>query len=146
MNWTEEEFNEYLNSHKKAPVSAVKNKTSKLSAKQNKYHADNPTKYGKRWDSKKELAYYENLLLLQKAGEIIEIELQPSFLLQKAFKRNGKTERAIRYNADFKVTYTDGHVEIVDVKASPKFKTDVYRIKRKLLLYKYPHLEFKEVC
>lgn len=145
MSWTEEEFNEYLNSHKKAPTSVVKNKVSKLSTKQNKYHADNPTKYGKRWDSKKELAYYENLLLLQKAGEIKEIELQPSFLLQEAFKRNGKTERAIRYNADFKVTYSDGHIEIIDVKASTKFKTEVYRIKRKLFLYRYPEIIFKEV-
>ena len=44
--------------------------------------------------------------------------------------------------ADFVVTYSDGHVEVIDVKG---VRTDVYKLKRKMLLFKYPDLIFREV-
>lgn len=39
-----------------------------------------------------------------------------------------------KYIADFKVTYADGRVEIVDVKG---VRTDVYRLKKKLVEAQY---------
>lgn len=108
----------------------------------NKYQAEKAFLNGIKFDSKKECNYYAELLLLKKAGEVVKIELQPKFELQPRFEHDGKKEKPIIYRADFKVTYADGHIEIVDTKG---FKTDVYGIKRKMLLYRYPNIFFKEV-
>ena len=113
-----------------------------LQTKVEKYNRKKAKLDGTMFDSTKERDYYAELLLLKHAGEIRKIELQPQFLLQPAFVNSqGKKERAIIYKADFKVTYSDGHVEIVDTKG---FKTRDYRIKRKMLLFKYPDINFKE--
>jgi hypothetical protein len=61
--------------------------------------------------------------------------LQPRFLLQEAFKKNGVTHRKIEYLADFKVNNMDGSVQIVDEKGA---LTEVLKIKRKLFEKKYP--------
>lgn len=97
---------------------------------------------GIEFDSQKEADYYAELKLLQKAGEIKEIELQPKFELLPGFKKNGRTFRAITYTADFKVTYADGHVEIIDVKG---IKTEVFKLKRKIFEFQYPDLTLKIV-
>lgn len=72
------------------------------------------------FDSKKEAAYYNTLKLLKRAGEVIQIDLQPEFEymmscsnLLISFERY---EKKYKYIADFRVTYKDGHVEIIDVK------------------------------
>ena len=44
---------------------------------------------------------YKELKLLERAGEISNLKLQPRFLLQDSFKKNGKTYRKIEYVADF---------------------------------------------
>lgn len=107
-----------------------------------KYYNHKTTLDGIVFDSGREANYYAELKLLQKAGEVVSIDLQPKFELQPGFERNGKKERPITYKADFKVSYSDGHIEIIDTKG---FKTDVYGIKRKMLLYRYPNITFKEV-
>lgn len=53
------------------------------------------------FDSIAESKRYKELALLQRAGEIQNLELQPRFLLQESFKKNGKTYRRIDYIADF---------------------------------------------
>lgn len=53
------------------------------------------------FDSIAESKRYKELALLQRAGEIQNLELQPRFLLQESFKKNGKTYRKIEYIADF---------------------------------------------
>ena len=53
------------------------------------------------FDSIAESKRYKELALLQKAGKIQNLELQPKFLLQESFKKNGKTYRKIEYIADF---------------------------------------------
>lgn len=53
------------------------------------------------FDSIAESKRYKELKLLERAGEISELELQPKFLLQEGFKKNGKTYRKIEYIADF---------------------------------------------
>ena len=97
---------------------------------------------GIEFDSQKEANYYAKLKLLQRAGEVKEIELQPEFELLPRFKKNGKTYRPIKYIADFKVTYSDGRVEIVDVKGH---KTEVFRLKEKMFEYQYPEYRLKIV-
>lgn len=97
---------------------------------------------GIAFDSKKEAAYYEDLLWRQRTGAVKSIELQPEFVLQPGYKREGKKIRPIIYKADFKVTEAGGHVYYVDTKG---MKTPVYLLKKKMLLYRYPDIDFREV-
>ena len=53
------------------------------------------------FDSIAESKRYKELALLERTGEISNLELQPHFLLQEGFKKNGKTHRKIEYIADF---------------------------------------------
>lgn len=109
----------------------------------NKYNAVKTTTGGITFDSKAEANYYNELLMLKKAGIVKSIILQKDFTLQEAYtKENGERVRAIRYRADFEVQYTDGHTEVVDVKGK---RTKEYIMKKKLLLTKYPEIDFKEV-
>ena len=83
-----------------------------------------------------------NQKVSEKQKEIKDFELQVPFVLQPSFKRNGKTERAIKYIADFVVHYPDGHKQVVDTKG---MRTEMFKLKRKMLLYKYPDIDFLEV-
>lgn len=117
----------------------------KLTAEASKYLSKKTTVDNIVFDSQKEAAYYSELKLLQRVGVVDRFELQPEFVLQEGFTREGKTYRPIKYRADFKVYYPDGRIEIIDVKPSKSFKTKEYRIKKKLLLFKFPDIQFKEV-
>ena len=57
---------------------------------------------GIKFDSGAEAGRYKELRLMEKAGAIKDLILQPEFLLQDKFKHKGKTERAVKYIADFK--------------------------------------------
>ena len=91
------------------------------------------------FDSIEESRRYKELKLLLRAGKISNLELQPHFLLQDSFKKNGKTYRKIEYIADFK--YIENEKTIVeDVKG---IQTDVFKLKHKLFEKKYPELELR---
>jgi len=92
------------------------------------------------FDSKMEARYYRVLMDLILAGVVERFEMQVPFLLQEAFKKNGKHYRAINYIADFLVVYADGRIEVVDVKGQ---KTETFKLKHKLFEYKYPHFNLK---
>lgn len=91
------------------------------------------------FDSAKEAQRYRELTLLERAGEISNLELQPRFLLQDSFKKNGKTYRKIEYIADFKYI-ENGKTIVEDVKG---LQTEVFKIKHKLFEKKYPDMELK---
>ena len=91
------------------------------------------------FDSIAESRRYKELALLEKAGEISELTLQPKFLLQESFKKNGKTYRKIEYIADF-MYKEKGKIVIEDVKGK---ETEVFKLKRKLFEYRYPDFELK---
>ena len=91
------------------------------------------------FDSIAESRRYKELALLEKAGEISNLELQPRFLLQESFKKNGKTYRKIEYVADFQYE-ENGKVIVEDVKG---IQTDVFKLKHKLFEKKYPELELR---
>ena len=98
---------------------------------------------GHFFDSKKEAKRYTQLKLLERAGKIEHLALQPEFELIPAFEKNGRKYRRRIYKADF--SYFDveqGKNVIEDVKG---FKTDFYRLKKTLFEYKYPDLEIIEV-
>ena len=114
----------------------------KKQPKTNKYNAKRTTIDGITFASKFEAEYYSELLLRQKAGEIKSFTCQKVFVLQDGFRYEGKRYSAIKYYADFVVTYPDGREEVIDTKGH---KTQLYNIKKKLLLAKYPDIKFKEV-
>lgn len=96
-----------------------------------------------KFDSKKEKAFFTGSLYpLLKTRFIKDLELQPVFELQPKYKKDGKTIRAIKYIADFKVTYADGDVRIYDVKG---MRTEIFKLKSKLFHFKYPELTIEEV-
>ena len=108
----------------------------------NKY---NNTKYN-GYDSKKE--YYRNneLKLLQRAGEITSLQEQVTYELVPSQWEvvDGKkrcVEHAVKYIADFQYTDKAGNTVVEDTKG---FKTEVYRIKKKLMLYVHG-IKIKEV-
>lgn len=112
----------------------------------NKFHSKKITVDGRTFDSKREYRRYCELALLEKAGQIQNLELQKVFELIPAqyetFERYGKKgnrlkdgsrciEKACVYKADF--CYTENGVLVVE--DTKGFKTKDYIIKRKLMLY-----------
>lgn len=114
--------------------------SSEKTKKTTKYKATKVTIDEIVFDSKAEGKYYEELKRQKEKGIIQNFSLQPTFLLQEAFKKNGKSFRKIEYRADFKIFYPSGEVEIIDVKGmvTPEFK-----IKQKMFEYKYPDISLK---
>ena len=106
----------------------------------NKYNNKKTIVDGIKFDSEMESHYYLYLKHLKEIGEVVDFVLQPTYLLQEGFILNGKRIRAITYKADFKVIYKDGHEEVIDVKGK---LTEEFKIKRKMLLYKYRDITFK---
>jgi hypothetical protein len=106
-----------------------------------KYHSRKTIIDNITFDSKREADYYGELKLRKRAGDILDFELQPEFVLQNGFRRDGKAIRAIKYRADFKVVHKDFSVEIVDVKG---YLTKEYALKKKMLLAKFPDIRFTE--
>ena len=114
--------------------------------KKNKYKNKKVTVNGKVFDSKKEAKRYFELIKLEQAGLIKDLETQKKFLLLDSFKKNGKTYKQISYYADFVYFDVYSNKTIVeDVKASKYFTTDVYKLKKKLFEFRYPNLTIKEV-
>lgn len=101
---------------------------------------------GIKFDSKKEANHYCTLKMMMRAQGpdcVVDIELQPRFELIPAFTdRNGKKHRKIEYVADFRVFYADGREEVEDVKGH---LTDIYKLKKKMFIFKYPDVIFKEI-
>ena len=93
------------------------------------------------FDSIREGKRYKELALLEKANKIKNLQLQPRFLLQESFRKNGKTHRKIEYIADF-MYEENGKTIVEDVKGK---KTEVYKLKKKLFEYRYKDLEIKEI-
>lgn len=111
--------------------------------KESKYKAKKITYDGITFDSIKECGRYKQLKWREKAKEIINLELQPKFILQEKFKYANETHRSIMYKADFQ--YFDKIKDCVIVEDVKGYKTEVYKIKKKLLLCKYPGICFKEI-
>ncbi len=87
------------------------------------------------FDSIAEAKRYGELMLLNRAGLIRNLILQPEFLLQDSFKYDGKMERAVKYIADFQYFDVQKGVYVVeDVKG---VETEAFKIKRKLFLKRY---------
>lgn len=101
----------------------------------NKYGAKKTIVDGKTFDSKKEALRFKELSLLQRAGEIKDLQTQVKYVLIPSQKgENGKViERECSYIADF--VYFDTRANKTIVEDTKGFRTADYKIKRKLMLY-----------
>lgn len=110
-----------------------------------KYRAAPTIVDGVRFASKREAARFGELKLLERAGEIKELDCHPAFpLLAHSCHIDGFVEIG-RYTADFR--YFDnrsGQYVVEDVK-SPASKTQSYELRRKIFEANYP-LKITEVA
>ena len=112
----------------------------------NKYQAIKCSYDGIQFDSRKEMRRYQELLLLQRAGAILNLRRQVKYILIPAqyetyerYGKNGKKlkdgqrciEKECAYVADF--VYEENGKEIVE--DTKGIKTKDYIIKRKLMLF-----------
>ncbi len=88
---------------------------------------------GEVFDSKREYNRWRELRLLERSGIICNLQRQVKFRLIDSQKTSERTERPCDYIADF-VYYENGSRVVEDCKG---MRTDVYKIKRKLMLEKY---------
>jgi hypothetical protein len=91
----------------------------------NKYNAVKTTINGITFDSKREASRYQELLLLQRAGQIQDLQLQVPFPVVV----NGK--KICKYLADFQ--YVDISTGKTVVEDSKGCRTQTYVLKRKLV-------------
>lgn len=108
-----------------------------MAVSRQKYRAKPTWVGGIRFASKREAARYLDLLLLEKAGEIKALELQPKFPIEMLRPSTGEVIACGRYTADF--VYYDvrtGAVVIEDVKSSAT-ATEAYRLRKRLVEAQY---------
>lgn len=104
--------------------------------KKSKYGAVKTEVDGIMFDSKHEAMRYQELWLLERAGDISNLRLQVPFeLIPKS-----KYGMPIRYIADF--VYNDNSDNLI-VEDAKGVKTPVYRLKRRMMAEKYG-IEIKE--
>ena len=118
----------------------------------NKYGSKKVEVNGIVFDSKKEAKRYQELLLLEKAGAIQNLQRQVKYVLITAqreftneiytkgrkkghFKQGKLLERECSYIADF--VYYDNNLKKIIVEDTKGVKTKEYILKRKLLLYMF---------
>ena len=122
-----------------------------------KYNASKCVVDGITFDSRKEAKRYCELKLLEKENVIRDLRLQVEFELlpnqyatEKRYGKNGKPlkdkkvllERRVVYRADFVYILNETNETVVeDVKG---IRLDTYKIKKKLMLYRYG-VRIKEV-
>lgn len=98
-----------------------------------KYHAKKTTIDGITFDSRREAKRYSELKLMERAGAIKDLRRQVKYELLPPFSVDGKHYRATTYVADF-VYVEEGREIVEDCKG---FRTDVYKLKRKLFAHRY---------
>ena len=97
---------------------------------------------GEKFDSKREARRYQELLLLQRAGKISNLQRQVKYMLVPGYYEvNEKTkktrciEREVSYVADFVYTNCETGEEVVE--DTKGYITPEYKIKRKLMLWEF---------
>lgn len=105
-----------------------------------KYGNKKTERFGIVFDSKREAERYCALVMLERAGQITDLQRQVAFVLAPPVKLAGRTKPALRYVADF--VYTErGNRVVEDAKG---VRTEAYRIKRHLLMSVHG-IEIREV-
>ena len=96
-----------------------------LETKKSKYNAEKRTVDNIKFASKKEAAYYQKLMMLQKSGKVLY------FLRQVPFGLPGN----IRYVVDFMIVWPYNRIQFVDVKG---LRTKEFIRNKKMVEALYP--------
>ena len=124
-----------------------------------KYKAVKTTIDGITFDSKKEAKRYTELKLLEKAGHITHLELQPEYQItingakickyKADFRyftvRAENNERSYNSKGEWQTPTMTGDKEGQIVEDVKGFKTPIYRLKKRLVEASYPGTLIKEV-
>ena len=121
-NWTEEEYTDYLTRR----AGAIKLEIAEA-PKANKYSAIKTEVDGIVFHSKREATRYQDLRVMQQAGLISGLALQPKYPLEVNGVKIGN------YIGDF--LYTENGQRVVE--DTKGVKTPVYKLKRRLMLALY---------
>lgn len=107
-------------------------------ARENKYRSRKITVDGITFDSVKEANRYQELRMLERAGEIRDLQRQVPFVVIPTQRdENGKLiEKEVRYVADFTYIEKGKLTRTVEDVKSEATRTREYIIKRKLMLYR----------
>lgn len=102
-------------------------------------HRNIPTEHeGIKFDSKLEAAFYDELVLRKKAGDIYDFKYHVLFELLPQKEGSIRNYWSISYEADFVIYDREGKiVEVIDTKSEHTRKDKVYRLKRRLFYDKY---------
>ena len=115
-----------------------------IKVKESKYHNKKIMYDDIKFDSIKEKNRYQQLKLLELAGLISELELQKEFVLQPSYvNNNNKRIRAITYKADF--VYFDKEKKKYIVEDVKGMRTEIYKLKKKILEYQYSNITIDEI-
>lgn len=128
MNWTQEEYDEFLKRRGQA--------VEKPKVKAQKYRNKGIWYDGLYFRSQLECQRYCQLKLLFNAGEIAGFILQPEFVLQEG---NGEN-KAITYSADFLILKNDGTYEVEDTKG---YESQQWKRTYKQFKLRYPEVDLK---
>ena len=107
-------------------------------ARENKYRSQKITVDGITFDSVKEANRWQELRILERAGEIRDLQRQVPFVVIPTQRdENGKLiEKEVRYVADFTYIEKGKLTRTVEDVKSEATRTREYIIKRKLMLYR----------
>jgi hypothetical protein len=128
MNWTEEQYREYLKKRGQ--------KTEKPKVKRQKYRNKGIWHDGVYFRSQLEMKRYCQLKLLFYAGEIAGFILQPEFILQEGNDEN----KGITYKADFLILNKDGTYSVEDTKG---YESAQWKRTYKQFRLRYPDIDLK---
>jgi hypothetical protein len=104
-------------------------------ASKHKYHAKPKMVDGIRFASTAEARRYQELKMLEHAGEVTDLELQPKFPIYVCGRRNGELVKVCTYIADFR--YRKGPTGLLVIEDVKGVRTPVYRLKRKMVEAQY---------
>lgn len=148
---TEKELADALSTHEvisdTGGTDMRKTEEHKALERRQKYNAVPTVLDGIRFASIKESRRYQQLQVMERAGLISGLELQPRFLLQVAFTDSfGQTHRAIQFTADFRYfRESDRCVVIEDVKGGKATQDAAFSIRWKWAIRLYPNFKFELV-
>lgn len=125
------------------PLSLAERRDNPRARKHQKYSNERiQDQDGTTFDSKAEHRRWHHLKLLQRAGEIRDLERQVVYVLAAAVKIGNRNRPPLRYIADMRYTVVaTGEVVVEDVKGAV---TPEYRIKRHLMASVHG-IEIKEI-
>jgi hypothetical protein len=106
----------------------------------NKYGARKVKADGHTFDSQLEYARYQQLKLLERAGEITGLVVHPKYKLTEGYTRprSNKKIQGVTYTADFSyVDLQQNWIVVEDIKSPPTAKKEGFILRRKLFEDKY---------